>query len=327
MAEPLRVIFMGTPMYAVPSLRALHGHADVALALVVTQPDRPQGRGRKLQSPPVRLTADELEVPVLQVSTLREASTRELLESTNPDLVVVAAFGIILGAKTLSLPKFGCINLHASLLPKYRGANPIAAAIAMGEAKTGVTLMQMEQGLDTGPILSMNSLEIDLTDTTATLTPRLAELAGELLRDSIADLASGLSMPKEQPAGASLTRPMTKDDGWIDWTKSAADVANHVRAMVPWPRAWTTLPDGSRLQIHAVETRSVEARAGAVTVSGDEMVVGCGSGSVHLTAIQFPGGNVLADRALIDKTESIDGLVMGISGVPIARSPLVVDID
>lgn len=324
MTKQLRVIFMGTPDYAVPSLRALHAHPKVDLALVVTQPDRPQGRGRKLQSPPVRLVADELGVSVQQVATLRDPETRAKLQEISPDLIVVAAFGIILGSKTLDLPRLGCVNLHASVLPSYRGANPIAAAIAMGEQETGVTLMLMDRGLDTGPILNIRSIPIEPADTTASLTVRLAEVAAALLSDSIDALADGYLRPEQQPDGATLTRPMVKDDGWIKWTSGAAVVSNHVRAMFPWPRAWTTLPDGTRLQVLAVTDRSDIGVPGMLSISGQDAIVGCTVGAIRLDEVQLPGGRPLSGRALVEKLRRFDGEQLGDSGKPEHLKPMVV---
>lgn len=315
---------MGTPEYAVPSLRALAEHPRVDLALIVTQPDRPQGRGRRLQSPPVRLAADELDVPVLQVATLRDPETKSVLERIAPDLIVVAAFGVILGSRTLTLPRLGCFNLHASILPKFRGANPIASAIATGEKATGVTLMQMERGLDTGPILASREILIDPTDTTATLTTRLADLAAALLHDSIEALAEMNLQPMQQSDGASLTRPMSKDDGWIEWKMSAEQVSNHARAMIPWPRAWTTLPDGTRVQVLSTSVEETAGDSGLLIVSGLEAMVGCGTGSVGLTEIQLPGGKPLTGRGLADKLRKYDGQFVGVLNGPDRLQTLVV---
>jgi methionyl-tRNA formyltransferase len=322
-----RVVFMGTPDYAVPALRMLHEHPEVHLALVVTQPDRPQGRGRKLQSPPVRLAADELGVPVLQEATLRDPDTRARLESAQPDLIVVAAFGIILGPKTLNLPRLGCVNLHASLLPKFRGANPIASAIAMGESETGVTLMQMDRGLDTGPILAMSSVRIAGDDTTATLTDRLAVLGAELLAENLEQLIKGTIEPTIQPPDATLTRPMTKDDGWIDWQSSAQSIVDHVRAMIPWPKSWTTLPDGSRLQV--LEARVTEQEedndiTGRLVIGKASMEVTTGSGSIEIRTAQLPGGKPIETHALADRLRAFDGDILGTVGPTANRTPLVV---
>jgi methionyl-tRNA formyltransferase len=318
---------MGTPEYALPALKALANSDRVEVPLVVTQPDRPQGRGRKLQSPPVKVAADAVGLETLQVSTLRGEATRQRLEHAAPDLVVVAAFGIILGPRTLNLPRLGCVNLHASLLPKYRGANPIAAAIAMGEDTTGITLMQMDRGLDTGPILATRQISIGGQDTTATLTDRLAVLGAELLIDHLEALRTGTLVPMDQPPGASLTRPMTKDDGWIEWNNPSRMIDCHVRAMIPWPRAWTTLPDGTRLQVLNVkpdESNQIEDGPGIVLIRNRVVSVCTGDGSVRITTAQLPGGRAIEGHALTDKLSSWNGSVLGKSDGPGELAPLVI---
>jgi len=323
-----RVIFMGTPDYAVPALDVLAADKRVEVCLVVTQPDRRQGRGRKLQSPPVKLAADRLQLPVLQVSSLKPLEVRQQLEALEPDLVVVAAFGIILGPKTLNLSRLGCVNLHASLLPAYRGASPIAAAIAAGEEETGVTLMRMDRGLDTGPVLATQSLPIAGTDTTATLTGKLAEVGALLLRDHLGELLAGALVDHAQGPGATLTRPMTKDDGWIDWSLPASVIERHVRAMTPWPRAWSTLPDGTRLQVlqAAVGTQN-DAKPGTVFQAESGIGVGTGQGTILLKEILLPGGKPLHDRALVDRLLAAIGDQLGCVGEPEDRIPLVRNVE
>jgi methionyl-tRNA formyltransferase len=321
-----RIIFMGTPDYAVPTLESLATDSRVDLALVVTQPDRPQGRGRKLQSPPVKLAADRLQLSTLQVDSLKSAETRGRLAALAPDLVVVAAFGIILGPKTLALPRLGCVNLHASLLPKYRGANPIAAAISQGEQETGVTLMQMDRGLDTGPMLAKRSIPISPSDTTASLTTNLAQVGADLLQDNLLDLFTGSMEPEPQETGASLTRPMTKNDGWIDWSRPAIELERHVRAMTPWPRAWTTFAGGSRFQVLSAtvnDSRS-DLPSGELIVGTDGARVGTNHGAIVLTMIQLPGGKPIEGRALIDRLRPIDGTRLGVGSQPETLTPLIV---
>lgn len=321
----MRVTYMGTPEYAVPTLRMLATAPDVQVGLVVTQPDRPQGRGRILQSPPVKLAADELGVPVLQAATLRDPEARGTLEASAPDLIVVAAFGLILGPRTLNLPRLGCVNLHASILPAYRGANPIAAAIAAGEHETGVTLMRMDRGLDTGPILAIAAMPIPADATTGSLTPQLAQLGADLLENHLGAIADGSLQEWPQPAGATETRQMTKDDGWIDWSQPAERIEAHIRAMQPWPRAWTTLPDGTRIQIHAAAIEGGSAGTpGAVTLDDQGVSVATGSGTLRLRSVQFPGGRPLEARALLDRMRPLSGTAFGTTGEPTDRSPLVV---
>lgn len=323
-----RIIFMGTPDYAVPALETLARHPVVSVELVVTQPDRPRGRGRKLQSPLVKVAADRLRLPTLQVASLKSAETRERLAAYEPDLIVVAAFGIILGPKTLNLPRLGCINLHASLLPSYRGANPVAAAIAMGEEQTGVTLMQMDRGLDTGPVLDKRGMVIGPVDTTASLTDRLARLAADLLSDSLNELIRGNLKPIDQGEGGSLTRPMTKNDGWIDWSRPAIEIERHIRAMSPWPTAWSTRADGSRLQIHRshIESASDDSAPGTISVSGKSLLVATGGDAVGLDIIQLPGGKPIEGKSLLDRLRGAEGNRLGLTGQPEPSPPLIVPV-
>jgi methionyl-tRNA formyltransferase len=321
----IRITYMGTPDYAVPALERLAQLNDVDVALVVTQPDRPQGRGRLLQSPPVKRAAAALGVPVLQTGTLRDPTARAALEASSPDLIVVAAFGLILGSTTLGLPRLGCVNLHASLLPAYRGANPIAAAVARGESETGVTLMAMDRGLDTGDIIATRSIGIAPTDSTATLTPRLAELGADLLIDTLPALSDGTAPRRPQPDNATLTRPMVKDDGWIDWAQPAERIDAHVRAMDPWPRAWTTFEDGSRLIVHALAPAAGEAlRPGEVIARSGEIQIGTATSAIALMAGQLPGGKVLQGSSLVDRLRPFAGTKLGRTGEPAVREPLVV---
>ncbi|MGI8485818.1 MAG: methionyl-tRNA formyltransferase [Thermomicrobiales bacterium] len=321
-----RLIYMGTPDFAVPALRALAARPDIDLALVVTQPDRPAGRGRRLTPPPVKTTALELSLPILQTHTLRDADVRDRITVLAPDLIVVAAFGLILGRWVLDLPRHGCVNLHASLLPHYRGANPIATAILNGDSTTGVSLMRMESGLDTGPVYATGSLPILATDTTASLTPRIADLAANLLESHLETLLGGSLPAIAQPDTATLTRPLVKADGRIDWTNSAAAIERQVRAMWPWPRAFTTLPDGdTAVQIHAAVVANLSfdqsdsgKPAGLIlpnTSGKPGVLVASGTSSdpgvLVLTTVQLPGGRPLTDHALANNPLLIPGTVLG----------------
>ncbi len=256
-AEPIRIVYFGTPTYAVPALEALLRDHRAQVTLVVTQPDRPAGRGRKLTPPPVKDVAVLHGVSVYQPEFLRTAADREPIAGQHADLFVVAAFGKIFGPKLLALPRLGAVNLHASLLPQYRGASPISAAILEGRNETGITLMRMDTGLDTGPILAQRPLAIDAQATTASLTPSLAQLGAELLIDSLGNLTDGsLAAVAQEDGAASMTRPLVKADGWIDWQMPAVEIERQVRAMWDWPRAWTTLR-GELVQIHRAVRRSL----------------------------------------------------------------------
>lgn len=235
----MRIVFMGTPEFAVPSLEALLRSDDHVVG-VVSQPDRPKGRGQQLVAPPVKLVAERAGIPVLQPLKIRTPEFLQALTSWQPDLIAVAAYGRILHTPILTLPPKGCVNVHGSLLPKYRGAAPIQWAVINGETETGITTMLMDEGMDTGPMLLQERLGIMKDDTAGTLAPRLAELGGRLLVETIAQLKAGTLMPKKQDDGQATMAPLLKkEDGLIDWTMSAASLANRVRGLSPWPGAYT----------------------------------------------------------------------------------------
>lgn len=308
---------MGTPEFAVPALRALAASDAAGLRLVVTQPDRPAGRGRALAPPPVKVAATDLGLPVLQTPTLRDPDVRARIVGTEPALIVVAAFGMILGKWILDLPPRGCVNLHASILPAYRGANPISSAILQGDAETGVTLMHMDRGLDTGDILDIAREPILPADTTDVLTARLADLAASLLTDTLDALLAGTLAATPQPDGATLTRQLVKADGWIDWSHPAESIERRVRAMWPWPRTWTTLPDGTTLQVHRA---SLAAAPGHVPSPGTllpEGLVSCGDGSaLRLERIQLAGGKPVDGAAIANVAKLAPGTILGTVGAP-----------
>lgn len=297
-----RIIFMGTPEFAVPALRVLANRVDIDLSLTVTQPDRPAGRGKKLLTPPVKEAAEELGLQILQTDSLRHPEVKQLIIDEEPDLVVVAAFGMILGKWILELPTHGCVNLHASLLPKYRGASPISAAILAGEEFTGVTLMQMDRGLDTGDMLDSIRVPIASQDTTESLTPKLASAAARLLDDRLSDILHGSITPIPQPEGATETSQLSKEDGRINWSNTATEIERHVRAMWNWPRAWTELADGTRVQIHKADVaESSTMRSGEIRIENRTVLVGTGKGDLELLTVQLPGGKPIDGHALQQK--------------------------
>ena len=288
-----RIVYFGTPEYAVPALEQLASDERFDVVLVVTQPDRPAGRGHKLTSPPVKAAAEQRGIPVYQPESLRSPEMRMPLVDTNADLFVVAAYGLIFSEKTLAIPRIGCVNLHASILPDYRGASPISAAILEGQASTGVSLMVMERGLDSGPVIAIESIPIKPDVTTGSLTVELAIVGARLVRDHLAEFAAGEIVPKPQEErGVSFVRPLTKADGWIDWSMPAIDIERQVRALWPWPRAWTAV-DGSIIQIHqsdiAIGDPNLDGPVGRVGESQRFPVVKCGEGYLRLLRVQFPG--------------------------------------
>jgi methionyl-tRNA formyltransferase len=322
---------MGTPDYACPPLETLARAAGVEVALVVTQPDRSAGRGRKLLAPPVKVAAEQLGLPVYQAATLKTAELRQPIVDARPDLIVVAAFGLILGRSILELPSLGCINLHASLLPRYRGAAPISAAILRGDPTTGVTLMGMERGLDTGPIHATMDVDIHQFDTTESLTDRLAIVAADLLAEHMEELLDGSSSSTPQPPGATLTRPLVKADGWIDWTASAEQIEHHVRAMWPWPRAWTTLPSGEPFQIHAASIEPSDPNSnddpGTMRTMRGNLLIQCGGGTLMIQRGQLPGGKPLTGSQLATRSDFRETLQLGLGEPPATPGPLIVEVD
>ena len=242
-----RIVFMGSPDFALPSLQALTDH--YAVAGVVTQPDRPAGRGRSLTPPPVKILAEERGLQVIQPRGLRDSQAIAQLRAWEPDLVVVTAFGQILRPETLNLPPLGCINVHASLLPRWRGAAPIQAAILQGDPQTGVTIMKMDPGIDTGPLLSQEAIPIAWDETGGSLAPKLAQLGAELLIDTLPKYISGDLKPEAQQGKASYAPMLKKSDGQLDFTQPAQEMERKVRAFNPWPGAFLDW-QGGRLKIH-----------------------------------------------------------------------------
>jgi len=252
-----RTVFMGSPEFALPTLRLLV--EAVPVVGVVTQPDRPAGRGQTLTPPPVKVLAQSLNLPLIQPARLREEAALQQLHAWAPELIVVAAFGQILRSAVLDLPPFGCLNVHASLLPRWRGAAPIQAAILAGDPQTGVTIMRLDPGVDTGPLLAQRSLPIDLQDTALSLSQKLAELGAQLLVDTLPAYLSDELIPQPQPAtGETYASMLKKDAGQLDFSRPAHELARRVRAFNPWPGAYTTW-NGQILKIH--RAHAVEGHA------------------------------------------------------------------
>jgi methionyl-tRNA formyltransferase len=280
-----RVVFMGSPSFAVPALHCLADRCDVAAALC--QPDRPGGRGRKLQQPPVKVAAQARGITVLQPPALNEAWVHETLRQLAPDLCVVAAYGLILPRPILEIPRFGCVNIHASLLPRYRGAAPVARAILAGEVSTGVCLMSMERGLDTGPIYARANIAVGDLPCDA-LTARLADLGAALLQSHLPRLLTGtLAAEPQDASGATYAHKLTKDEGALDFRLPALALARAVRAFHPWPGTYTFV-GGQRLGVTAAYEQSAQGEPGSV-LSVDPVTVGCGRGSLTLIRVKPAG--------------------------------------
>jgi methionyl-tRNA formyltransferase len=283
-----RVVFMGTPAFAVPSLLAC---ADLGeLVAVVTQPDKPSGRGQSLQPPPVKQAALERGIIVLQPTKLRTPPFASELGRYAPDLVVVTAYGKILPRDLLNLPPHGCLNVHASLLPRFRGAAPIQRAIASGDAETGVCLMRMDEGLDTGPVIARRSITIEANDTSSSLHPKLAQLGADLLREAVPQYLRGELRPVDQPSDGVVLAPLiAKNEGWIDFEKTPVELERLLRAFTPWPGLFTRW-NGQLLKIHRLEVGEGMGSPGQLLrVHPTGIEVACRGGSMVWLELQLEG--------------------------------------
>ncbi|KAF1725216.1 MULTISPECIES: methionyl-tRNA formyltransferase [Pseudoxanthomonas] len=291
----MRIVFAGTPAFAVPCLRAAHAHHEVVA--VYTQPDRPAGRGRGLTPSPVKLEAIQRGIPVLQPVSLKKKSTQDALREMQPDVMIVVAYGLILPQAVLDIPQYGCWNVHASLLPRWRGAAPIQRAIEAGDDETGVCLMQMEAGLDTGPVLLAQSLPIGPDDTGGQLHDRLSDLGAQVLRDALGLLRAGVRLPPHpQPeVGVEYAHKLDKAEAKLDWAQPAEVLARKVRAFNPWPVAEAQVA-GERLRIHgavAVEQAHAAAPGTLLTASRQGLDIACGAGVLRLRVVQREGGKAI----------------------------------
>jgi len=285
----MRIVFFGTPDFAVPSLRALLRERYQVVG-AVTQPDRPQGRSRStLVAPPVKAEAHTAGIPVLQPARPLGDVFLAGLRRLEPDLGVVVAYGHILRPELLSLPRLGMINVHASLLPRWRGAAPIQHAILAGEEETGVSVMQMEEGLDSGPVLHRIATPLGSHETAGSLSARLAELGAAALVDALSLIAAGLATPEPQdPARATFAPKIDRDSARLDWRRDAAALSRQVRAFDPAPGAWTTHEDAPLKLFGAVPTQD-RGEPGSVLSAGDRLVVGCGEGALAVRDVQPAG--------------------------------------
>ncbi|MCU0804249.1 MAG: methionyl-tRNA formyltransferase [Burkholderiales bacterium] len=293
----MRIVFAGTPEFAVPALAALVA-AGETIVCVLTQPDRPSGRGLALAESPVKRAARGRAIDVFQPQTLRDADTQARIAALAPDLMVVAAYGLILPRAVLDIPRLGAINIHASLLPRWRGAAPIQRAILAGDGETGISIMLMEAGLDTGPVLLSAPVAIEAHDTAGTVHDELAALGGRLIVEAVARLAEGPLAGVPQPAeGVTYAAKIEKREARIDWARRSAEIDCQIRAFDPVPGAFTTL-DGAEVKIW--RARPLELRAGAapgtiLRASANEgLAVACGEGALALEELQKAGGKRLA---------------------------------
>ena len=308
----MRIVFMGTPEFAVPTLKHLVLN-DYQVAAVYTRPDRPAGRGRGLASSPVKRLAKELALPVVHPVSLKETGAIAELDSFEPDVIVVAAFGQILPKSVLELPKFGCLNIHPSLLPRHRGVAPVAAAILAGDSFTGVSIMLMDEGLDTGPVVSMAQAAISDRDSTGSLTLKLSLIAAHLIQDVLPDwVRGGIKSKPQDEADATYSATIAKEDGEIDWHQPAVAIWRRVRAFHPWPGCYTRWR-GKLLKIIEVEPlgREVKAVAGEViTLPGVGLGVSTGDGVLRLLVMQLEGKRAMTSEEFLRGQRRFVGAVL-----------------
>jgi len=298
----MRIIFAGTPDFAATALATLlsAGHSIIA---VYTQPDRPAGRGRKLKSGPVKALALEHKIPIEQPVNFKEPDSIDTLTNYNPDLMIVAAYGLLLPIKVLEAPTYGCLNIHASLLPRWRGAAPIQRAILAGDPQTGITIMQMNEGLDTGDMLLKLTTPIEVHDTGGSLHDRLADLGGEAILMVLNKLKADLLQPEKQDEKhVNYAKKLHKAEAWIDWTQTATEIDRHIRAFNPWPTCQSHLAD-KIIRIHEAHiidpnnpnsTAPTENNVGEILVYSKQGIdVQCGQGQLRLIKCQLPGSRAM----------------------------------
>jgi methionyl-tRNA formyltransferase len=311
----LRILFCGTPEFALPALRSLVAAPDISIEAVITQPDRPRGRGQEMAASPVKELALGAELYVFQPEKIRSESARDFITKVAPDAIVIIAYGQIIPAALLDIPRLGWINVHASLLPRYRGAAPIQWAIVNGETLTGVTTMRIDAGLDTGPTLERVEIEIGADETAPELSKRLAEAGGKLIVSTLRKLERGEIQPRAQDASlATHARPLKKEDGRVNWNLSAQAIYNRIRGLEPWPGAYTTF----RGQLCQVWGRPA-AHAGApqppgtITSLPGETIAACGVGtSLRLDAVRLEGRKRTPTRDFVNGARLTPGERFGI---------------
>jgi len=289
----MRIVFFGTPFFALPTLKALL-HSEEVIA-VITQPDKRKGRDHMSSPPPVKEFALDNGIKVLQPANIKEPIFLDELRDMNPEIIIVVAYGKILPLQILSLPEHGCINVHASLLPKYRGAAPIQWAIINGEKKTGVTTMLMDKGLDTGAILLQKETDIYDDDDAGTLSKRLADTGASLIIETIKKIKEGVLKPSLQEGGPSYAPPLKKEDGRLNWEGTAGDIFNFVRGMYPWPCAHCYL-NKERIKIRKVKNIEGTGVAGRIEKAGEQLIVGTGEGLISIIELQPEGKRLMTAK-------------------------------
>lgn len=302
----MKLVFFGTPEFAVLPLQTLLSSNHEILA-VVTQPDRQSGRGRHMKPSPVKLEAQKAGIRILQPQSVKDENFISELKSFNPSAIVLVAYGQILPAAIIDLPKRGCINIHASLLPAYRGAAPVNWAIINGEKKTGITIMLMDEGMDTGPVLLQDEIEIRESDTTGTLYLKLSEIGADLLISLLNDLEGGNVTPHAQTGEVSYAPVLKKTDGLLNWSRSAKDICNFIRGMNPWPGAYSYI-EGERIKLLSARPTDDNGPEGVIKkISKDELIVSAGNGAVSILELQPSGKPAMPIRAFLQGRKLKEG--------------------
>ena len=295
----MKIIFAGTPEFAVPALAALIA-AGHQIVMVLTQPDRPAGRGMKLKASPVKVLAEQHGLHVFQPETLKDTAVQAQIEAVHADVMIVAAYGLIIPTVVLNMPKFGCYNIHASLLPRWRGAAPIHRSLLVGDAETGVTIMEVVPALDAGAMVSKGAVPITENDTTQTLHDALSKTGADLMVQAMAELEEKGSLPATQQDESLVTyaHKLEKSEAAIDWQKSAVELSRQVRAFNPFPVAQGILK-GEVCRIWMATAKEGKAKIGEIVSVHDGVTVGCGDGLLHITELQAPGGKRLRAQAFV----------------------------
>lgn len=305
----MRIIFAGTPEFSAQALKAIVD-AGIEVCLVLTQPDRPKGRGLKLQTSAVKQLAEQLGLPVAQPTSLKSEEVQNLLRAQNADVMVVVAYGLLLPQAVLDIPRFGCLNIHASLLPRWRGAAPIQRAIEAGDTKTGITIMQMDVGLDTGNMLSVYETDISSVETAQTLYERLAHIGATGIVETLQNLSELTAVPQPDD-GVTYAHKLTKDEAKVRWSESALMIERKVRAFNPAPCAWTTYQDAP-LKIWQAKALDGQGAAGhIVKLSADEIIVGTGNGLLSILELQAAGAKRLHARSFLQGSTLKEGSMLG----------------
>lgn len=314
----MRVIFMGTPYFAVPSLETLINSSDFKPIAVVTAPDKPIGRKQELTPSPVKDLSQKNNILILQPEKVKNEEFAEQIKDLQPDLIVVTAYGKIIPKYVLDIPRYGCVNVHASLLPKYRGPAPIQAAILQGEKTTGITIMLMDEKMDTGPIISQREIEIDSNDSLETLQDKLAILGADLLIETLPRYISGELKPQLQDDSlATYCQMITRDDGKLFWDKTSEEIERQIRAFTPWPGAFTFyhLQPNKRLKVIRTEicnyaAESSDLEYGKIIFDNNKLLVKTGNGWLSILELQLEGGRPISPQEFMNGYKNMNGVVL-----------------